>query len=292
MDVEASEESPKTDGMCDLEERLPAVVRLLPKVHQYGLGIALCLYIVGFVITNMFLASFGAVSFDIVSTRYVLAGLMFGLFVAAVVLPLHGLFFQLVRRHGEPLGAIASHTLKYSVNTYIAIAAGVFAVQSISSLPAWMTLRSFVLFHPGWVRLLTLVVVSYLVSAVLILVGVVVARRTMAKRPADYRAEYAPLAGWANFYVWAVAVAIVVPLYGSQVYPYIPQQMGGGEPIRIAAVAAKPDVQKELARAGREIYLIDRTSGRTVFLCVDEKKKSRRVLEVNNSEVLSITHDL
>lgn len=72
---------------------LTPYLEMLPKLANYVVGFTLLCYAAGFAISNMFLGSFGVVKLDILQARYVLAGLLFALFLGAIAY----LIFDLLR---------------------------------------------------------------------------------------------------------------------------------------------------------------------------------------------------
>ena len=78
----------------------PIYVRFLPKLGSYLVGITLLCYMAGFAITNLYLGSLGIVNLDILRARYVLAGLLFLLFLGAIAFLIYGLIHTL-RRHAQ-----------------------------------------------------------------------------------------------------------------------------------------------------------------------------------------------
>lgn len=59
----------------------------LAKYSEYSIGIGVLLYVLGFVIENVFLGSFGISLFDILKARYILIGFLFAIFLLAVGIP-------------------------------------------------------------------------------------------------------------------------------------------------------------------------------------------------------------
>ena len=64
----------------------------LAKYSEYSIGIGVLLYVLGFVIENVFLGSFGISLFDILKARYILIGFLFAIFLATVGIPTIDIF--------------------------------------------------------------------------------------------------------------------------------------------------------------------------------------------------------
>lgn len=64
-----------------------SLIKKLGKYSEYSIGVGVLLYILGFIIENVFLGSFGISLFDILKARYILIGFLFAIFFLAVGIP-------------------------------------------------------------------------------------------------------------------------------------------------------------------------------------------------------------
>lgn len=72
------------------EDEVLSLRKILDYLKEYGVVLIALVYILGFVITNIYLGSLGVVSLELVRTRYLLVGSLFLAFIASVVVPFSG----------------------------------------------------------------------------------------------------------------------------------------------------------------------------------------------------------
>ncbi len=111
----------------------------LSRLNSYGIGAALLSYLIGFLITNLYLGSLGIVNFDLLRARYVLAGLLFLFFLGAPAFLVYGLT-QTLRRNQEKtpwviISRAASYSLQSGVLLYLVIRVIAALAGSTSSPP-------------------------------------------------------------------------------------------------------------------------------------------------------------
>lgn len=81
----------------------PSFIGILHKLSNYLVGATILCYLSGFVITNLYLGSLGIVNLDLLRARYVLAGVLFLAFIAAIIYLVYGLLRTLRKnRHKQP----------------------------------------------------------------------------------------------------------------------------------------------------------------------------------------------
>lgn len=66
--------------MFDKEKKFTDIVKMLPKLAKYMLGISILTYVSGFIIVNLYLGSFGINNLYLFKARYIIVGTMFILF--------------------------------------------------------------------------------------------------------------------------------------------------------------------------------------------------------------------
>jgi hypothetical protein len=80
----------------------------LQKAGNYLLSATIICYIVGFIITNIYLGSLGVVNLDLLKSRYVLTGILFIIFLAAITYQIYGLIHLLRENTNQsPIKTIA-----------------------------------------------------------------------------------------------------------------------------------------------------------------------------------------
>lgn len=80
-------DSSSSPSSSDLTSRLPPFVRTLLKLNEQVVGITLVAYLLGFVVTNLYLGSLGLVNFDVLRSKYILTGVLFLVFFSVIILP-------------------------------------------------------------------------------------------------------------------------------------------------------------------------------------------------------------
>jgi hypothetical protein len=93
----------------------PFYTRFIPKLGNYLAGITLLCYLTGFAITNMYLGSLGIVYMDILRARYIMAGLLFLLFLGAISYLVYGLLQTLGKRQYKSALTLIAEVLQYSL---------------------------------------------------------------------------------------------------------------------------------------------------------------------------------
>ena len=89
-------------------------------------------------------------------------------------------------------------------------------------------------------------------------------------------------------YVFAPLIATGVSVYAFGVYPYLPQQIGGGRLIPVSVTSSSEDLDVVFTAQTNETYLIDRAPNNSLFLIVDQPTEKYKILEVSNDLIGSI----
>ena len=369
--------------------------RIFPNLSNYLLGATLLCYLSGFAITNLYLGSLGIVNLDILRSRYILAGLLFLLFLAAIAYLVNGLI-QTVRKYTEePSWKILLRTIWHSLENifiiYIAIvgiavfagsstnfpkgfpidtidipwktwldtelesnlrsAAGMlismaivfiifivtiiiinpktkeekrrprkelileiwsgtinnigkillyifiiylglavwFSISSILQLIGtnqvglFPTSRSSIFSQSGWTRyLITLVLIYGFIGIYLLSLFLIPQSNTesVTSNPITKHSAWIYLVAW--------AIIIIVPVYSIGVYPYLPQQIGGGHVIPVEITTSSDDINSSFSNSTNGIYMIDRAPNTSLFLIVDQPTENYKIMEVSNDLIESI----
>jgi len=75
------------------EQKYKQIVdRYLSNINGLVIGLTIVLYVVGFIIENMYLGSLRVISFEVLRIRYLVVGVLFLLFLFSVIYPIYDLF--------------------------------------------------------------------------------------------------------------------------------------------------------------------------------------------------------
>lgn len=88
----------------------------------------------------------------------------------------------------------------------------------------------------------------------------------------------------------ALLTFIVVPAYAMGIYPALPQQIGGGNPIKVTITTSNADLKQQFADPNIDTYLVDRTSSSTLLVLASKSTKTEVALEAANDQVETITY--
>lgn len=368
---------------------------LLPKLSNYLIGITILCYGAGFAITNLYLGSMGIVTFDILRSRYILAGILFLFFLGAIIYLVNGLI-KILRRNLQKSPftiikevvwfSLKNISLLYFVIPAIGLFAGTTGSQNYSppqlSQPEipwsdWLAqaplsaLRStgtlflagvitfvllfaaFVIINPKdkdgkrrtrrqflkevsqktkenkWKILSTLLVaffIIYLLNLSSSLLSFYLSGKisTAPKKTFTFPNGWAQLfnaitiiyafialyltsialfppttddddnpsesTSYASIYVIALGIIMIVPIYVFRVYSVLPQQIGGGQLIKVEVVISDTTLEPLFSDANTETYLIDRTSNTSFFMFQNINEAEYKILEVKNDLIQGITY--
>lgn len=92
-------------------------------------------------------------------------------------------------------------------------------------------------------------------------------------------------------FIIALGITFIVPTYALGVYPNIPQQIGGGQIIRVEINISSDEVRETFSNSGIEIYMIDRTSTSSLFLVINPSNQKHQVIEITNKQIQSILYN-
>jgi len=369
---------------------------LLPKLSNYLIGVTILCYGAGFAITNIYLGSMGIVTFDILRSRYILAGLLFLFFLGAIIYLTGGLI-QTLRKNLQksPFKVIwevvwfslTNIGLLYFVIPAIGILAGTTGSQNYSppqltqpeipwsdwfthaplsafystnrmSLAGIITLALivavFIIINPKnkegerknrrqvlaeiykkivenkW-KTTTTLITAYFLLYLLNLSGSLVSFYLAGKLPTTPKATFTFPNGWAqlfnaitiiyifialyltfialfppsttddtddvvtpksftSIYVIALGIITIVPLYVSRVYPVLPQQIGGGQLIKVQVLVSENTLEPQFSNPDVNTYLIDRTPSTSFFMLQKNDKSEYKILEIQNELIQSVIY--
>lgn len=368
---------------------------LLPKLSNYLIGVTILCYGAGFAITNLYLGSMGIVSFDILRTRYILAGLMFLFYVGAIIY-LTSSLIQTLRKNLQKsqftvikevawssmmniavlyfavpaIGILAGTTgsQKYSPpqltqpeipwldwlsqapltalrNTGTLSAIAIFSVLLVVAVfilinpkdkdgnrrtrrqilkEAYQKMKetkgkifipllgAFALFYllnlsssllsfyvsgklstaskttftfpNGWTQLFNSIVIIYLFVAVYLTFIALYPPSTSDNESSTMSNSSA------SIYLIALSIIIIVPVYILRVYPALPQQIGGGQLIKVHIAISDNSIEPKFSNPEINTYLIDRTSNTSFFMLQKNDETEYKIVEIQNGIIQSIVY--
>lgn len=373
------------------------LLELLPKLSNYLIGITIICYGAGFAITNLYLGSMGIVTFDILRSRYILAGLLFLFFLGAIAYLVFGLFQTLRKHHQQPRIKIIGKVLWFSYFNLgvlyfmipaIGLFAGSYGSQSYN-VPQptqpnilwsdWLNQAPLSILRSTALLFLFLLVVIGIFIAALIIInpknkdGKRTPRRQILKEAFQKIKEskgeffgsflglfiflyllnilssaisfflagkvsmttkltislpsnwalffntiaiiYALIAVYLTFvvlynssstvssdddtvlsstssliYFVSAFIVLVVPLYAIRVYPALPQQIGGGQLLKVQVILSDKTIEPQFEDQNIATYLIDRTSNTSFFVLQNTSQSEYKIIEIQNDAIQSIIY--
>jgi hypothetical protein len=148
------------------------------------------------------------------------------------------------------------------------------------------TIKSTFALQAGWSSLFGTIVMIYALIAVYLTFIVLYPPSSVSSE------DDTPLAITSSFiYLASVCVLLIVPLYAIRVYPVLPQQIGGGQLLRVDAVISDKTIASQFEEPDVEIYLIDRTSNTSFFVLQGTSQSEYKIVEIQNGLIQSITYN-
>lgn len=92
---------------------------------------------------------------------------------------------------------------------------------------------------------------------------------------------------------WSVAIALLLSFYSLNIYPALPQAIGGGSANRLTVLVDDTNIYKqELTNSDTEVFILFRTKEK-LFLRLDRiKDGTSKIIELPNADVKGISYDL
>lgn len=221
-------------------------------------------YVVGFVIVNYYLASFGVRELDPIRPRYVAASVPFIGLLVLTIFVLYEVQRAIPDRFSQP-GRLR-RWFAWIVRVIGAAAAGLLLVSLLMAR------------GDGVAWDLTATMIAFAASVAIVADNLRAVRAT------------GPRIGLVRNAYFALATTILaISVYATGIYPNVPTWIGGGQPddVQLAVSGSVAAVCPECA-AGAVVKLIDEESTRIVVLVVDAK--GTRAIEISRSEVQVIAH--
>lgn len=90
-------------------------------------------------------------------------------------------------------------------------------------------------------------------------------------------------------YLFSLCIIVIVPIYAFNIYPEIPQRIGGGEPVEVQ-VFSNDNLLPSLSDANTRQFILDRTAEAVILLLYNEQQQSQIIVEIAESEIRSIIY--
>lgn len=278
-------------------------------------------YAIGFLIVNSSLLEYGYMSFDISSTRYLIAGLLF-ISVSALILLASSICRRLAKINRKILiYGIGLYSLVFTLHVLLGIEytrknvlyeprwlfSIVFLLSMlvpissffISSLCRSKKLRPIVEIFLVAIPFLFLVLygskeILYLVLFVVLVFGyedIILLKSDAIKKEVDLNNLDTP-----KFIAWRIIGLLALPImFGTQIYSKVDRMRGGGAPLR-ATVLIQTEYEDIIKRNDHE-FVIDFNnarlileSDRSIFIGIETRDGKKAALEIPKGNIVSIRY--
>ena len=100
---------------------MKTIVKKLLEFSQLSVVITILFYVVGFMISNLFLGSFGVISFTILRARYISTGILYGIFIAIIIIPLYELIQAFIENYDKSVPRLLTLLSLTTFSRYMSI---------------------------------------------------------------------------------------------------------------------------------------------------------------------------
>ena len=135
----------------------------------------------------------------------------------------------------------------------------------------------------GGISLVYILVTTYLL-------GIIIIPNKSTKDEADLLSNNPMTPISSRIYFVAIAIIVIMPLYANGIYPNLPQQVGGGQVVKVELKISDDEIKSFVLNPENEIYLIDRTNNSTLFLLINNLTEKYQVAEIPNSSIQTIIY--
>ena len=141
----------------------------------------------------------------------------------------------------------------------------------------------------GWGRYLGGISLVYILVTTYLL-GIIIIPNKSTKDEADLLSNNPMTPISSRIYFVAIAIIVIMPLYANGIYPNLPQQVGGGQVVKVELKISDDEIKSFVLNPENEIYLIDRTNNSTLFLLINNLTEKYQVAEIPNSSIQTIIY--
>lgn len=195
-----------------------------------------------------------------------------------------------LRQHTQEVLSIRS--LKISLNVVIAATVLLAVFAFIPKFIQYLGGTEFSTFPENmdlvWVRFVGIAIMIYCLIAIFIIVQNIPRLRgeEVTDVPDSSTSQLDKIYQWAGRLAWIII--ITVPVFTFNLYGSIPQQLGGGQPIRVHVLVADNNTIS-LVDKMKETYLLDRTNESVILLLNNAEEV--QVVEIPNSKIVAILYN-
>lgn len=249
-------------------------------------GVTLIIYVAGFIVQNLHLGFLGVVNLDGIRVRYLLSGTLFISFIGSVLLPFYGLLHLLRDHWNTSLLKTFWGFMKYSFQVYVLLSTVVFGMQYLSGSNSRFIVSGQNVVKYQWTNFIVAAFMLYFLLALVLLIFFLIYKYFQHRidKMLDKRKD-GPIEKYGIWLYFFFFVAILASIYTLTVYPYIPQQIGGGSLLSVEVITSSAKLAEQVSNPLHDVYLVDRTSSGAIFMVVDKQTEAKRVLEVANSQI-------
>ena len=144
----------------------------------------------------------------------------------------------------------------------------------------------------GWSRFFIAIVISYAFIASIVLMFSSLGNRNQVSKVDENKdkKESKDIIGDNFLMIYAIVpvIATIISVYAFGVYPYLPQQIGGGRLLPVVVNSSSADMDTIFTNQTNKTYLIDRAPKNSLFLIVDQTTEKYKIIEVSNDLLESI----
>ncbi len=172
-----------------------------------------------------------------------------------------------------------------------------YLIQVLSSLlifigsgrqPAVNTSTSGILPSGGWTRFFAGLILIYGIGATILSFFKITSRGTSESHDLSTGDPTEKYFSWIGLI--AFATVMIVPVYALGIYPNLPQQVGGGNLVRVEVLSSDQDLHQKLTDPQIETYLIDHASDSILLLLVNNSPAQPEVIEIMSSEIKGLVY--
>lgn len=260
-----------------IEQRLPAALRPIYKLNEHVLGATFVCYILGFIITNVHLSSFGIASFDVLRVRYILTGIFFLLFLTITIAPCVDLIYTFREYNKKSIGRkllrLLWHYFVVCAFMSLSLLTLRFIANTTSNDVGNFVAAPFLLYLCLSALLLLLYALTFIYDKV------------AARFPNLVEEKTDPISRFLPWVYMIFFISVLVWFYSLYIYPKLPQQIGGGMLSRVSLFTSNPKIESLFTNPATEIFVINRTADTSLFLLVNSQQNTQEVIEIDNGEI-------
>jgi len=137
---------------------------------------------------------------------------------------------------------------------------------------------------------------GFMISTLFFMRGSLVFGSKIGLDSASHPETHPPSTSWLYRYaqaigLWFFMIALIVSFYVPNIYPYIPQSIGGGKPVPVTVFVSDDNAyKKELSDPEITTHILFRANGGVFFELKDSRSATSKVVEIPNSDIKGISY--